>query len=1203
MNTQVTPISSPYFEKAAVDFVDQGLISDQSVKTSKRNTRKYKNCDTVVKEKVNNVVVSPYFEKSLMANIDEDVGSESVVKVREGKGHRRKRSSRKKEEKNCDTALKETVNNNVFVVSPYFEKSLQGLESVVNVSVGKKRKRKRSSEEEVKNVVVSPYFEKPIKGNINEDILGSQTVAEVREGKEHKRKRSSRKGKKTCDTDIIENVKNVVVSPYFKKPLKGNINEDMGSESVTSVREGREHKRKRSSRKEKSCGTGIVDKAKSVVVSPNFNKSLKRDVDVDMDSKYVVNVRVGKECKRRRSSKKKEGEAQVTEVTCSPYFENDVQENTENVFVVPLKQVEQEDRGNGPVKEVRILDVKPKENGEVGKKKKHKRTAMKEVPIQSPYFEKAVSFDEISGIEPLVSMQVSEVNSVGKKKRGKPVKEQKHACETKMSECYGVDNEKIGVKDNSLAPNTNANNCDCNSDRVQNKGEKETAERDMNFHSTHVELEAGVNNSMEAKQLHGLSVDEDASSVPVDFWTSSVVQNNADFSSQCKSGNSLKGKNETEDENDFLKSLHPCCSKRTKVEGEYDMLSMISESDEGNMKECKVKSKVTEFFSDQEQKEQCTKKREKRTREEINCGRAVEESVERVASLYFEQSLKGCIHDDKESESVVTVKKQKEQRSKRSSRRRGSDALVNVSSSPCLEKGFPDNMKSIEGEEEGKQKKREQSTKDNQTQVAVNQAYYYDKKAVDCNEIRGNKPVVSFQVTEVDDGKKTKRRKSVHARLEERSDCYDIDNKQIGEEDYMVATNIGASICDSEGDIVHNESEKKLSGTCVNFHSPKVELDEGIGNHVRADEEHGVSAVGNVTSVPVDFGARAVGQNIDDFFCQFAYKGGSFMKSKNGAENSENSSQGINNEDQNDKLGEVSKPALLVKDVTHSFVHCQEGSFYADGQAALSGDKRNKRKIHKNVKVVSPYFVNSQAGDVVENGGRYIKVETNKSSKKRLPTKKLSPYFNNLKQEQENGVTDSLEGKTDSTKRKKGPAKTKTTVLIKPVLSTAQKRDEAYLRRMPDNNWIPPRSPYNLLQEDHVHDPWRVLVICMLLNRTTGLQAGRVISTLFTLCPNAKTATETAAEDIEKVIQPLGLHKKRAVMIKRFSLEYLGDCWTHVTQLHGVGKYAADAYAIFCTGKWDRVRPTDHMLNKYWDFLTELHGNEATPQMCNPTKT
>lgn len=32
-------------------------------------------------------------------------------------------------------------------------------------------------------------------------------------------------------------------------------------------------------------------------------------------------------------------------------------------------------------------------------------------------------------------------------------------------------------------------------------------------------------------------------------------------------------------------------------------------------------------------------------------------------------------------------------------------------------------------------------------------------------------------------------------------------------------------------------------------------------------------------------------------------------------------------------------------------------------------------------------------------------------------------------------------------------------------------------------------------------------------------------------------------------------------------------------------RYAADAYAIFCTGRWERVKPTDHMLNFYWEFL------------------
>lgn len=68
------------------------------------------------------------------------------------------------------------------------------------------------------------------------------------------------------------------------------------------------------------------------------------------------------------------------------------------------------------------------------------------------------------------------------------------------------------------------------------------------------------------------------------------------------------------------------------------------------------------------------------------------------------------------------------------------------------------------------------------------------------------------------------------------------------------------------------------------------------------------------------------------------------------------------------------------------------------------------------------------------------------------------------------------------------------------------------------------------------------------------LQVRRVITDFFTLCPDAKAATEVKAQEIENMIESLGLHKKRAVMIQRLSQEYLGDDWTHVTQLHGVGK-------------------------------------------------
>ncbi|KAL6562720.1 hypothetical protein OROGR_003727 [Orobanche gracilis] len=216
----------------------------------------------------------------------------------------------------------------------------------------------------------------------------------------------------------------------------------------------------------------------------------------------------------------------------------------------------------------------------------------------------------------------------------------------------------------------------------------------------------------------------------------------------------------------------------------------------------------------------------------------------------------------------------------------------------------------------------------------------------------------------------------------------------------------------------------------------------------------------------------------------------------------------------------------------------------------------------KEVRVVSPYFANSEAEEEVR-----IKLWEIESKKTRVDENAVSLGGSNNKSNVQS-----------RNPKRKGKACT-------PVLTAAQKRDEAYEKKTPDNNWTPPRSPFNLLQEDHAFEPWRVLVICMLLNQTTGVQVGRVLSNFFQLCPNAKTAMEVATEEIEEVIRSLGLHKKRALGIQQFSEEYLNESWTHVTELNGVGKYAADAYAIFCTGKWERVRPVDHMLVKYWDFL------------------
>ncbi|XP_045790141.1 methyl-CpG-binding domain protein 4-like protein [Trifolium pratense] len=232
-------------------------------------------------------------------------------------------------------------------------------------------------------------------------------------------------------------------------------------------------------------------------------------------------------------------------------------------------------------------------------------------------------------------------------------------------------------------------------------------------------------------------------------------------------------------------------------------------------------------------------------------------------------------------------------------------------------------------------------------------------------------------------------------------------------------------------------------------------------------------------------------------------------------------------------------------------------------------------------KKLSPYFPKVEESKPKKLSPYFPKVEESKP-------KKLSPYF-----QKNSSITESL--KADDSKYsqtrlivEKRKRKSKNSGKKTKPLTKAERFKEAYKRKTPDNNWLPPRSHWNLIQEDHFHDPWRVLVICMLLNVTTGNQAKKILANFFELCPDAETCIQVPREEIQEIIRSLGLHANRSKSLQRLSREYLAETWTHVTELHGVGRYAADAYAIFCTGKWDEVRPHDHMLNNYWYFLRTI---------------
>lgn len=146
------------------------------------------------------------------------------------------------------------------------------------------------------------------------------------------------------------------------------------------------------------------------------------------------------------------------------------------------------------------------------------------------------------------------------------------------------------------------------------------------------------------------------------------------------------------------------------------------------------------------------------------------------------------------------------------------------------------------------------------------------------------------------------------------------------------------------------------------------------------------------------------------------------------------------------------------------------------------------------------------------------------------------------------------------------------------------------------DRWVPPRSPHGLIQEDLWPDEWRILIACLMLNLTTRKQVDGVIYEFFQKWPNPGSLEAAEASDLEDLIKPLGMWRKRSQTLLRFNREYMAGGWTTAKDLHGCGKYADDCWHIFCRGDWQVVTPNDHALNWYHEYLTKYFGGQQTTE-------
>ncbi|CAB9509739.1 Methyl-CpG binding domain protein 4 [Seminavis robusta] len=149
-------------------------------------------------------------------------------------------------------------------------------------------------------------------------------------------------------------------------------------------------------------------------------------------------------------------------------------------------------------------------------------------------------------------------------------------------------------------------------------------------------------------------------------------------------------------------------------------------------------------------------------------------------------------------------------------------------------------------------------------------------------------------------------------------------------------------------------------------------------------------------------------------------------------------------------------------------------------------------------------------------------------------------------------------------------------------------------------------SPLGLLEEILVHDPWKLQLATIFLQRTTRKKAEPIFLQFLERWPSAervaaKLEDEADLKALIDLLEPLGLHVKRAKGIRKFCGAFCKlesekkSCYNFtrkdVKKLPYCGEYAADAYQVFIRRDYNTpLQSNDYALKGFveWQKSIEL---------------
>ncbi len=135
-------------------------------------------------------------------------------------------------------------------------------------------------------------------------------------------------------------------------------------------------------------------------------------------------------------------------------------------------------------------------------------------------------------------------------------------------------------------------------------------------------------------------------------------------------------------------------------------------------------------------------------------------------------------------------------------------------------------------------------------------------------------------------------------------------------------------------------------------------------------------------------------------------------------------------------------------------------------------------------------------------------------------------------------------------------------------------------------------SPLLLAQEFVREDGWKLLAVCILLNRTSGVkQVKPMLADFFERWSSPLEFRDAVEADVKAALKPLGFQNIRYDRLAGMSRDWLDGRRPLRDRLRGVGTYARESYEIWICG-YLPPEPHDKELKRYCEW-----GREETSRV------